>query len=71
MAYSTDSAPDFVQKVLAERPELEWQVADLHAACSGKWTKGNINNALDRLHRKGLVTRTVDPDRSAWWSIAE
>jgi hypothetical protein len=65
----TQSAPEFILAVLGKDPELEWQIADIHNECGGRWTKGNLNNALDRLLKKGAVARAVDPDRSAWWSI--
>ena len=68
-AKATESAPEFILALLGKDPELEWQIADIHDACGEQWTKTNLNNALDRLLRKGLVMRNVDPNRSAWWSI--
>lgn len=67
---TAQTAPEFILELLAKDPELEWQIADIHDACNGRLTKRNLNNALDRLLKKRAVTRTVDPDRSAWWSIA-
>ncbi len=64
-----ESAPEFILKLLGKQPDYEWQIADIHDACGGRWTKPNLNNALDRLLKKGLVSRTVDPNRAAWWSI--
>ena len=55
--------------LLGKDTDLEWQIADIHAECGGRWTKGNLNNALDRLLKKATVSRAVDPDRSAWWSV--
>ncbi len=69
MVNTEESAPEFILKLLGKDAELEWQIADIHEACGGRWTKANLNNALDRLLKKGQVARTVDPNRAAWWSI--
>ncbi len=69
MPESQESAPEFILKLLGSKPDYEWQIADIHDECKGRWTKSNLNNALDRLLRKGQVSRTVDPNRAAWWSI--
>ena len=69
MPTTPESAPEFIVKLLSAQPDYEWQVADIHEACGGRWTKPNLNNALDRLLKKGIVSRTVDPNRASWWSI--
>jgi hypothetical protein len=70
MSKKSGTAAEFVLTTLRKHAENELQVADLHDECQERFTKGNLMNTLARLLQDGLVERTTDADRSAWWAIA-
>ena len=64
-------ATAFVLQLLRAYPDYEMSVDDIYEEAERKWTKDNISNTMGRLLEKGLVTRVTDPNRAAWWSIAD
>ncbi len=70
MPKKTGTATEFVLETLRKYPENELQVADLHRECEGRFTKPNLINSLTRLLQEGIVVRTTDADRTAWWAIS-
>ncbi len=63
------SAADFALSVLREHYDRELQVGELHELSDNKFTKGNINNACNRLLAEGLLERVNDDNRTAWWAV--
>ena len=70
MPKTKDTASEFILNLLRAYPDWEMQVADIYEEGDRRWTKANISNALTRLMEKGTISRTVDPNRAAWWTIA-
>lgn len=70
MPKTKGTASEFILQLLRAYPDYEMQVSDIYDEGEGRWSKANISNALTRLMDKGLISRTVDPNRSAWWTIA-
>ena len=70
MPKQTGTAREFILDTLKTYPERELQVADLSAECGGRFTLANLSTTVGRLQADGLVVKTADPDRSAWWGIA-
>jgi hypothetical protein len=70
MPKTTGTASEFILQTLRKFPGNELQVADFYEASEHRFTKENLHNALTRLLDKGLLERTVEPDRSSWWAIS-
>ncbi len=64
------TAREFILQTLKAHPDRELRVADLSELCGSKFSKANFAQTLERLHADAKVTKTTDPDRSAWWAIA-
>ena len=71
MPKTKGTAAEFILNLLRTHPDYEMQVSDIYEEGDKRWTKANISNALTRLLDKGLIQRTVDPNRAAWWTIAD
>ncbi len=69
MPKTKGTAAEFILHLLRTHPDYEMQVSDIYEEGDRRWTKANISNALTRLLEKGLIARTVDPNRAAWWTI--
>ena len=71
MPKTKGTAAEFILNLLRAHPDYEMQVSDIYEEGDKRWTKANISNALTRLLEKGLIKRTVDANRAAWWTIAD
>ncbi len=64
------TAREFILGTLRLHPDRELRVADLSDLCGGRYTRNNMQETLGRLLALGMVSKTIDDDRTVWWGIA-
>ena len=63
-----ETAATFTIAYLSQHADRDLQLADLYEGCAGRFSKGNLGNALTRLLAEGRIIRSKD-GHTAWWAI--